>query len=120
MDLEDLFDLVSQEQDIAVFCSFVLDNFDGKVHARMLPRLGENHSHLIPVEDYARLESAVTDALREIVGPDEAQSLEAQVLARYPAPIRMPRSQAILLALRHALPAVADAVLTRSRTLYAN
>lgn len=120
MNLEDLFDQVSQKQDIAIFCSFVMDNFDGKVHTRMLPRLGENHSHLIPVEDYARLESAVAEALREIVGPDEAGSLEAQVLTHYPAPLRMPRSQAILLALRQALPVVADAVLTRSRTLYAS
>ena len=71
MHLEDLFDQVSHEQDIAIFCSFVMDNFDGKVHTRMLPRLGENHSHLIPVEDYARLESAVADALREIVGSEE-------------------------------------------------
>ncbi len=68
MHLEDLFDQVSHEQDIAIFCSFVMDNFDGKVHTRMLPRLGENHSHLIPVEDYARLEAAVADALRETVG----------------------------------------------------
>jgi hypothetical protein len=30
----------------------------------------------------------------------------------------MPRSQALLLALREALPTVADAVLTRSRKLY--
>ena len=120
MNLEDLFDQVSHEQDIAIFCSFVMDNFDGKVHTRMLPRLGENHSHLIPVEDYARLESAVAKALREIVGPDEAGSLEAQVLTHYPAPLRMPKSQALLLALRQALPAVADAVLARSRTLYAS
>jgi two-component system CheB/CheR fusion protein len=38
----------------------------------MLPRLGQNHSHLIPVENYNRLENAVADALREIVGPVEA------------------------------------------------
>ena len=39
MNLEDLFDQVSHEQDIAIFCSFVMDNFDGKVHTRMLPSL---------------------------------------------------------------------------------
>jgi MEDS: MEthanogen/methylotroph, DcmR Sensory domain len=118
MSLEDLFDQLSQEQDVALFCSFVMDNFDGQVHTRMLPRLGENHSHLIPVEDYARLECAVADALRDIVGPDEAHSLEERVLLRYREPLRMPRPQALLLALRQALPMVADAVLQRSRTLY--
>ena len=119
MTLEDLFDQLAHGHDIAIFCSFLMDNFNGDVHARMLPRLGENHSHLIPVEDYARLERAVADALRETVGPDEAPVLEGQLLSRYPAPFHMPRPQALLLALRQVLPLVADAVLQRSRTLYA-
>jgi hypothetical protein len=84
----------------------------------MLPRLGENHSHLIPVEDYARLESAVADALRDTVGPDEARVLESRLLSGYEAPFNMPRAQALLLALRQTLPAVADTVLQRSRNLY--
>jgi hypothetical protein len=118
MALEDLFDELAHKQDIAIFCSFLMDNFDGDVHARMLPRLGENHSHLIPVEDYARLERAVSDALRETVGPDEYSVLEGQLLARYASPFNMPRSQALLLALRQTLPLVADNVLSRSRALY--
>ena len=40
MNFEDLFDRVAQEQDIAIFCSFLMDNFDGEIHTRMLPRLG--------------------------------------------------------------------------------
>lgn len=119
MNLEDLFDQLALQHDIAIFCSFVMDNFDGTVHTRMLPRLGENHSHLIPVEDYARLTSAVAEALRETVGPDEARSLEEQVLTRFRAPLGMPRPQALLLALHQALPQVADAVRQRSRALYA-
>ena len=95
-----------------------MDNFNGEVHTRMLPRLGQNHSHLIPVEDYARLERAVAEALRETVGPDDASVLEAQLLSGYPARFNMPRSQALLLALRESLPLVADSVLTRSRKLY--
>ena len=118
MELEDQFDRLAHEHEIAIFCSFVMDNFDGEVHARLLPRLGQNHSHLIPVEDYARLERAVADALRETVGADEARVLEQQLLSRYAAPFLMPRSQALLLALRDALPLVADSVLTRSRRLY--
>ena len=119
MQLEDLFDNLAHEQDIAIFCSFVMDNFDGDVHARMLPRLGENHSHLIPVEDYARLERAVSEALRDTVGPDESRVLEDQLLSRFPGSFHMPRSQALLLALRQTLPLVANDVLRRSGALYA-
>ena len=118
MQLEDQFDRLAHEHEIAIFCSFVMDNFDGDVHARMLPRLGQNHSHLIPVEDYARLERAVADALRETVGSDEARVIEEQLLPKYASPFQMPRSQALLLALRETLPMVADAVLTRSRKIY--
>jgi hypothetical protein len=119
MSLEDLFDQLAHEHDIAIFCSFLMDNFDGHVHAHMLPRLGENHSHLIPVEDYARLERAVADALRETVGGDEARVLESRLLSQYRAPFSMPRAQALLLALRQVVPTVADPVLQRSRNLYA-
>jgi hypothetical protein len=119
MNLEDLFDQLGKKRDIAIFCSFLMDNFNGDVHAHMLPRLGTNHSHLIPVEDYARLERAVADALRETVGPDEARVLEGRLLSHYRPPFNMPRAQALLLALRQLLPAVADPVLQRSRDLYA-
>ena len=95
-----------------------MDNFNGDVHAHMLPRLGTNHSHLIPVEDYARLERAVADALRETVGPNEACVLESRLLSRYQPPFNMPRCQALLLALHQFLPTVADPVLQRSRNLY--
>jgi hypothetical protein len=118
MNLEDQFDRLAHEQDIAIFCSFLMDNFDGDVHARMLPRLGENHSHLIPVEDYARLERAVSDALRDTVGPDESRVLEERLLSRFAGSFQMPRSQALLLALREILPQIADDVLHRSRTIY--
>jgi hypothetical protein len=70
------------------------------------------------VENYGRLESAVAHALRETVGADEARVLEEQLLARFPLPFHMPRSQALLLALRESLPAVADSVLARSRKYY--
>lgn len=118
MNLEDLFDQLNKTVDIVMFCSFLMDNFDGDVHEIMLPRLGMNHSHLIPVEDYARLERAVDDALRETVGPDEARVLESRLLSRYRPPFSMPPAQALLLALRRFLPTVADPVLRRSRELY--
>jgi hypothetical protein len=118
MNLEDLFEQLGHKHDVALFCSFLMDNFNGDVHTHMLPRLGTNHSHLIPVENYGHLERAVAGALREAVGPDEARALESRLLADYSEPFAMPRAQALLLALRQALPAVADPVLQRSRELY--
>ncbi|HEY4211588.1 MAG TPA: MEDS domain-containing protein [Steroidobacteraceae bacterium] len=118
MSLEDQFDRLAKHHEIAIFCSFVMDNFNSEVHSRLLPRLGQNHSHLIPVEDYARLERAVIDALRQTVGANDAQVLEQQLLSNYSPAFQMPRSQALLLALRESLPDVAESVLARSRALY--
>jgi hypothetical protein len=118
MALEDLFDQLAHEQEIAIFCSFLMDNFDGEIHTRMLPKLGQNHSHLIPVQDYTRLERAVAEALREIVGPVEASVLEQKLLEHYAPPLAMPSSQALLFALGQALPDVGGAVLQRSGALY--
>jgi hypothetical protein len=118
MNLEDQFDQLAHKHDIAIFCSFLMDNFNGEVHTHMLPRLGTNHSHLIPVENYGRLERAVADALRETVGEEEARILESRLLSDYRPPFKMPRGQSLLLALRQVLPSVADPVLQRSRNLY--
>jgi MEDS: MEthanogen/methylotroph, DcmR Sensory domain len=118
MELEDQFDRLAHHREIAIFCSFIMDNFDGDVHTRILPRLGQNHSHLIPVQDYARLERAVAEALRQTFGEDEARVLEEQLSSQSAPPFQMPRAQALLLALRDTLPNIADAVLTRSRKLY--
>jgi hypothetical protein len=118
MNLEDQFDQLAKKHDIAIFCSFLMDNFNGEVHTHMLPRLGTNHSHLIPVEDYDRLERAVTAALLETVGAEQARVLENQLLSDYRPHFHMPRAQSLLLALRQALPTVADPVLQRTRNLY--
>ena len=119
MNLEDLFDQLAHHHDIAIFCSFLMDNFNGEVHTHMLPRLGENHSHLIPVQDYACLERAVAAALYETFGPDEARILEAKLMSQYQAPFVMPRAQILLLALRQVFPTIADSVLQRTGSIYA-
>ena len=120
MSLEDLFDqYVAKRDDVAIACSFLMDNFNSDTHARMLPRLGTNHSHLIPVEDYFLLQHAVADALTETVGLEEAHVIEDRLLSEYRQAFDMPRAEALLLALRQVRPAIADPVLQRSGELYA-
>jgi hypothetical protein len=121
MKLEDLYDqYVAKKQGVATMCAFLMDNFNPDIQARMLPRLGKTHSHLIPVEDYARLGRAVADALREAVGADEARVLEDRLLSQYRQAFDMPRAEALLLALRQVRPTVADTVLQRTGELYAD
>jgi hypothetical protein len=120
MKLEELYDqYIGKKLGVATMCAFLMDNFSSDIHARMLPMLGTIHSHLIPVEDYARLGRAVAHALREAVGPEEAPVLEDRLLSEYRQGFDMPRAEALLLALRQVRPTVADPVLHRSGELYA-
>ena len=119
MKVEGLYDqYVAKKLGVATTCAFLMDNFDSDIHARMLPMLGMNHSHLIPVEDYARLGRAVADALRETVGAEEARILQDRLLSEYRQAFDMPRAEALLLALRQVRPSVADPVLRRAGELY--
>jgi hypothetical protein len=36
MSLEDQFDRLAKHHEIAIFCSFVMDNFNSEVHSRLL------------------------------------------------------------------------------------
>jgi hypothetical protein len=120
MKVENLYDQhVAKKTGVSTVCAFLMDNFDSDIQARMLPRLAANHTHLIPVEDYASLGRAVTQALREAVGPEEAPVLEDRLLSEYRQAFDMPRAEALLLALRQVRPTVADSVLHRSGELYA-
>ena len=120
MKLEELYDqYVAKKLGVATMCAFLMDNFDPDIQVRMLPMLARTHSHLVPVEDYARLGRAVADALREVVGEEEAGALEGRLLAEYQQAFEMPRTEALLLALRQVRPALADPVLQRSGELYA-
>jgi len=80
MSLEDQFDRLAKHHEIAIFCSFVMEQFQtARCTHGCCPRLGQNHSHLIPVEDYARPSNvAVGDALRQTVGVNDARVLEQQ------------------------------------------
>jgi hypothetical protein len=53
-----------------------------------------------------------------VVGEDEARMLERRLMSEYRQPFDMPPAQALLLALREAVPTVAQSVLQRSRELY--
>ena len=117
MHLEDQFDHLAHEHEIAIFCSFTMDNFNGESIPACCRGSERTTPTCIPVEDYVRLERAVADALRETVGANEATVLEESAALRATRRrSQMPRAQALLLALRRELSGVAESVLERSRS----
>jgi len=119
LELEELWNQVLAARGVSLLCAYRIDNFDRHAHRGVLHQLTRSHSHLVPVEDYARLERAVDHAYREVFGPDSEPSLLRQILGR-PAeggPV-MPPAQAALLALRDVRRDLAEDVLERARRHY--
>lgn len=118
-ELEDLWNEVLAERRVSLLCAYRLDNFDRQVHRGLLHQISRSHSHVVPVEHYERLESAVDRAYREVFGAegDTASLRDLLVAGTAPTPV-MPPAQAALLALRGLRTDIADAVLERARYYY--
>lgn len=103
-----------------LLCGYRLDNFDPRVHRAVLHHITRSHSHMIPVDDYDRLDTAVARAYDETFGTGEDSDVLRRLMATA-APVEtvMPEAQAALFALGRLTPLVADAVLERARRHYA-
>jgi len=119
LELEDLWNRVLAARRVALLCAYRIDNFDRHAHRGVLHQLSRSHSHLVPVDDYARFERAVDDAYRDVFGADGEAGLLRELLGRQnDASPAMPAAQAALHALRNVRRELADEVLARARRHY--
>ena len=117
--LEALWSEILMERQVTLLCAYRIDNFDRHIHRGLLHQISRSHSHLVPVEDYTRLDEAVDRAYKDVFGdsPDTAKLRE--LMGVYPtSTTRMPASEAALVALRELRGDIADAVLERARDYY--
>jgi hypothetical protein len=118
--LEALWNEVLNDPRLCLLCAYRIDNFDCHAHRGVLHQVSRSHSHLIPAEDYDRLDHAVDRAYRDVFGPGgDPGSLRALLVARHSARTIMPPAQAALEVLRGLNDTLADAVLERARHHYA-
>jgi hypothetical protein len=120
--LETLWNELLDAEGIALVCGYSIDTFAPGVYGGLLQRVLSAHSHLVPVEDYARLDRAVDQAYVEVFGSrQDATTLRRAFLAHYPRTAAMPEAQAAILAARDFVPALAaDTLLERVRHHYEN
>lgn len=117
--LEALWSELLAERGIALLCGYSLDMFDPKIYRGLLQQVSGSHSHLIPVEDEARLERAVERAYEEVFGGGEDTAhLRRAFLQHYARSAAMPDGEAAILALREFVPGTADALLASARRHY--
>lgn len=117
--LEELWNQVLAARRVSLLCAYQIDNFDRHVHRGVLHQLSRTHSHLVPVEDYDRLERSVDHAYHEVFGPEsEAELLRELLGSSVEGGPDMPAAQASLFALRDVRRDLADDVLERARRHY--
>ena len=117
--LEALWNELLADRRVSLLCAYRIDNFDRAAHRGALHQLTQEHTHLIPVEDYERLETAVTRAYADVFGSlGDPALLREHVVAAHKSPAVMPGAQTALVALRGLSGDIADAVLERAHHYY--
>ena len=114
--LEEFFDEVAHEENIAIFCSFLMDKFDPKIYEGPFGNVCRTHSHVIPTPDYVRYRLTINRAIADVIGPIRGPLLQSLV-AWQGGRALMPSSQALLFWLKDEMPKHFGAVLARAREL---
>lgn len=114
--LEEFFDEIAHEENIPVFCSFLMDRFDSRIYEEAFGNLCRTHSHVIPAADYAQHQATVDRAIADVIGDIRSPLLKS--LATWDeGPTTMPAAQTLVLWLKKHMPERFDAVLARAREL---
>ena len=94
---------MAHEENIAIFCSFLMDKFDPKIYNEAFGNVCRTHSHVIPADDYAQHRMTVNRAIADVIGEIRGPLLKSLV-SWNSVPAFMPSSQAMLLWLRDRMP----------------
>jgi hypothetical protein len=114
--LEEFFDQVAHEENIAIFCSFLMDKFDPRIYEEAFGNVCRTHSHVIPAADEVLHRTTVDRAIEQVVG-DIGSSLLESLGSWNTTSRQMPASQELVLWLKQHRPQHFDAVLARARDL---
>jgi hypothetical protein len=112
--LEQFFDEIAHEETVAVFCSFLMDQYDPHIYDEAFANVCRTHSHVIPTRDYRSHRDAVNAAVSEVVGPIEGDLLRS--LITWEGASGMPSSQELLLWVRETLPDAFPEILEKAKS----
>ena len=117
--LEELWvDLVAAHG-ISLLCGYSIDACDPRNYRGLVQKVAGVHTHLIPVEDYARLERAVDRAYADVFGSTgDARPLRDAFVRHFAPAAAMPPAQAAILALKEFVPDSADPLVESVRRHY--
>jgi MEDS: MEthanogen/methylotroph, DcmR Sensory domain len=116
--LEQFWNKLLTRSSFSLFCAYAIDVFGKEFQVGALDALLCNHTHLVPAETQGNLETAINQAMEDILGP-KAHGLRLLIKANYrPAWAVLPAGEAVVLWLRNNLPDRAEPILDRARQHY--
>lgn len=117
-ELEQLWNAFARRRRFSLLCGYRLDVFDPQAQTATLPHICREHSHVLPARNYPRFARAVDNALREVLGPNQAATVYVLV-SREPGHDQVPLAQSILMWVSRNLPTQSSQILASARTHYA-
>ncbi|HEX4929646.1 MAG TPA: MEDS domain-containing protein [Gaiellaceae bacterium] len=115
-ELEELWNRLARRRSFSLLCGYRVDVFDRHAQVSLLPSICRSHSHVLPADDPARLESAVDAALEEALG-DKAGQVYA-LLGAEPRRKHVPLSQLALMWVSSHMPRSAEQILASAKAHY--
>lgn len=117
--LEQFFDEVAHENNIAIFCSFLMDQYDPFIYEEAFSNVCRTHSHVIPTRNYEGHKAAVNAAVSEMIGPLQGDLLRSLVSWNAQDNTQlmtgMPPAQAMLLWIKETMPENFPAILAKAK-----
>lgn len=117
-ELERLWNALAEQRRFSLLCGYRLDVFDSRAQTETLPNICREHSHVLPARNYPRFARAVDNALREVLGPNQAATVYVLV-SREAGHDQIPLAQSILMWVSRHLPQQSSQILASARTHYA-
>lgn len=114
--LEELWNGLLKESDVALFCAYPIDVFSPEFQSGTMDPLLCSHTHLLPVD--SALEEALDRAMNDVLGA-RVEGIRRLIQTNHrPAWGAIPQAEALVLWLRSNLPGSADRILARAREYY--
>lgn len=113
--LEHLWNEAIARERIHLLCSYRVDNLHPATHDGLLHDICRGHTRLLPEENEASFERAISRAMEEVLGPQAAREAWRRYATRPPLSVQMPPAEAVLVGLHASNPEAGRTVLARAR-----
>jgi hypothetical protein len=113
--LEQLWHRLLQRRSVPLLCAYQIDILGSAFREEAFQWVLALHSHLLPVGDEGILESAVAQAMEEVIGPERVKALDPLMAATQHSRVSLGPAEASVVWLSRTLPEYCDRIFRSAR-----